>query len=105
MSGYTDISEPGIFFFPNGLGLGAVYTMQKHKGTEDEHQLIGFLYNTQVLQSNGSMHSNTFHQQVYKNLNANLRAHIQSSLFCLLTNSYVSQVNTVFQKGFVYCPI
>lgn len=62
MSGYTDISEPGLsFFFSNGLGLSAVYTMQKHKGTEDEHLSIGLLYNTyQVLPSIGSMHSNTF---------------------------------------------
>lgn len=102
MSGY--ISEPGLFF-PNGLRLGAVNTMQEHKGTEDEHQLIGFLYNTQVLPSNGSMHSNTFLHQVYKNLHANLRAHIQFSLFCLLKNRFASQVYPVFQKGFVYCPI
>lgn len=101
----TLVSQVLFFFFsfPNGLGLGAVYTMQKHKGTEDEHRSIGFLYNTQVLPSNGSMHSSTFLQQVQEP-DSCLRAHTQSSLFRLFTNMYASQVNLLFQKG-VLCTV
>lgn len=96
MSGYTDSSEPGLFFFfffkwPwTGCHRYNAET-QRHRRWAPVDWL--FLYNTQVLPSNGSMHSNTFLQQVYKNLNENLTAHIQSSLFCLLTNSYVKLIH------------